>query len=63
MMSMEEGIQTKFSGQKNRIEDVINHIEKEFFVIKNSDWKPNDRDDGCHIYAAVLPKQVVKKSD
>jgi len=57
-MSMKEGIQAKFSGQKNKIEQVINHVEKEFFVIKNSDWKPNELDDGVHLYVAVIPKQA-----
>jgi len=58
---MKDGIRTKFVGQKNEVVNLINYLEKEYIVLKNSDWKPNDRDDGCHIYVAVLPKQVVEQ--
>jgi two-component SAPR family response regulator len=56
---MEDGIQTKFSGNQDEIKRLIKHIENEYLLLKLSDWKSNELDDGVHLYVAVIAKQAV----
>jgi len=51
----------KVTGTKDNIKELIDHLEKQYYIVFASAYQDNSEGEGFHRYLTLIDKNLVKK--